>query len=376
MPLKRKRRICFVTGTRAEFGLMVRTLHAIQSHPDLQLQIIATGMHLASRHGSTFKDIALDFKIDRLVPWPATGKSQTELAISTGKATAALAKALAKLKTDIVLIVGDRVEAFAAASAAHLSGKIVAHVHGGDRAAGQVDDSLRHAITKLSHIHFPATKASASRIAKLGEDKWRIRRVGSPGVEAITSQAARVHPMPEPFALLVLHPQDASDLVERKRAKLVFGAVERIGFPNIVIIYPNNDPGSRGIIRCWDSLSQNRRVVLHRNVRRDTFLALLRDAAVLLGNSSSGIIEAASFRTPVIDIGSRQLGRERGQNVTNVPYRQDAIAAALKRIWNRGHPMRARGDNIYAAPHTARRIANTLAAISIDSRLARKLIAY
>src|SRR5205823_3026318 len=156
------RTICFVTGTRADFGLMQSTLRAIAAHPNLRLQIIATGMHLDPAHGRTIDQIGRDgFKVDATVPWKPAGSNLTLLAQETGAATALLAAAYAKLNSDIILVVGDRVEAFAAATAAHLSGKILAHVHGGDRAQGQVDDTLRHAITKLAHIHFPATKQSA-----------------------------------------------------------------------------------------------------------------------------------------------------------------------------------------------------------------------
>jgi UDP-hydrolysing UDP-N-acetyl-D-glucosamine 2-epimerase len=148
--MPRKRRICFVTGTRAEFGLMESTLRAIRKHPKLQLQIVVTGMHLDRRHGNTIRSI--ERKIDATVPWRAATGSPLDTARATGRAIESLAATFDRLNSDVVLIVGDRVEAFAAASAAHISGKIIAHVHGGDRALGQVDDSLRHAITKLSHI--------------------------------------------------------------------------------------------------------------------------------------------------------------------------------------------------------------------------------
>jgi GDP/UDP-N,N'-diacetylbacillosamine 2-epimerase (hydrolysing) len=233
--MPRKRKICFVTGTRAEFGLMRRVLNAIGKHPDLALQIVVTGMHLSKRHGRTMNDVAREFKADAVVPWKSDSASPTDQAIATGNATAALARAFDRLRSDIVLIVGDRVEAFAAASAAHLSGRIVAHVHGGDRAAGQVDDTLRHAITKLSHLHFPATVQSARRIARLGEDPWRIHRVGSPGVESITSDAAR-NKARERFALLVLHPQDIDEQIEQQRAKMIFDTLQRVAFDRIVIV--------------------------------------------------------------------------------------------------------------------------------------------
>src|SRR4051794_1816336 len=189
MAATKRRRICFVTGTRAEFGLMRTTLAAIRAHPSLQLQIVVTGMHLDRAHGRSLDAIRAEgWRVEGVVPWPRS-TSPAGTARSTGLATAGIAQTLERLRSDVVLVVGDRVEAFAAAAAGHLSGRAVAHVHGGDRALGQVDDSLRHAITKLSHVHLPATKASAARIIRLGEDRWRVHRVGTPGLDGITTSA-------------------------------------------------------------------------------------------------------------------------------------------------------------------------------------------
>src|SRR5690348_11913590 len=168
--ISRRRRVCFVTGTRAEFGLMRTTLHAIQSHPSLELQLLATGMHLDRAHGRSIDAIRKEgWRVGATVSWPRSSTPAAN-AVSTGSAMAGIAQALERLQSDVVLVVGDRVEAFAAAAAGHVSGRVVAHVHGGDRALGQVDDSLRHAITKLAHVHFPATTRSANRLIKLGED--------------------------------------------------------------------------------------------------------------------------------------------------------------------------------------------------------------
>jgi UDP-hydrolysing UDP-N-acetyl-D-glucosamine 2-epimerase len=374
-----KRRVCFVTGTRAEFGLMRRALIAIRDHPKLTLQTVATGMHLDRRRGRSLDLIARDgFRVDRVVGWK-TSDDPDGTAVATGRATGALAAVFGELRSDIVLIAGDRVEAFAAASAAHISGRIVAHVHGGDRALGIVDDSLRHAITKLAHLHFPATKLAAQRIRRMGEDGWRVHRVGSPGIDgfdrdAVSSSVEIAGVAPSRFALLVLHPADVDDVLECRRARMVLRETCRVGFDRVVIVYPNNDPGSGGIVRCWDkSATVN---IAFRNLDRGRFLTLLRDAAVLVGNSSSGIIEAASFGTPVVDIGHRQLGRERSRNVKHVEYHPAAIRDALGRIWNRGHPRRWWGINVYGRSGSAGRIASVLATVKLDNRLRRKLIAY
>ena len=383
----RRRRICFVSGTRAEFGLMRSTLRAIENQPKLQLQLVITGMHLDRTRGRNIDEIRREgWRIDAVVPWK-NAKSQSELARQTGLATARLSQVISNLKSEIVLVVGDRVEAFAAATAAHLSGGVVAHVHGGDRALGQVDDALRHAITKLSHIHFPATRQSAQRIAKLGEDRWRIHRVGTPGLDDFAAlmggrgsgrAAARPDPRPpnKPYALLVLHPIDANEGVEFDRARAVLRAVESIPFENVVIVHPNNDPGAGGIVRCWRDLPKPERFIVLPNAPRDRFLALMRDAAVVVGNSSSGIIEAASFGTPVIDVGPRQLGRERSQNVTNVPYSEPLLRRALRHIWNDGRPKRFAKRNVYGGPGAGKRIARVLSTLRLDARLRRKLIVY
>jgi UDP-hydrolysing UDP-N-acetyl-D-glucosamine 2-epimerase len=377
--MKKRRRICFVTGTRAEFGLMRSVLTAIQKSRKLKLQIVVTGMHLDPRHGRSLHRVGKEgWRIDAVVPWK--GKSQ---AIATGNAIASLAETFGKLKPDVVLIVGDRVEAFAAAAAGHLCGIAVAHVHGGDRAMGQVDDSLRHAITKLAHVHFSATRESAQRIEKLGEEKSRIHRIGSPGIDGIRDAAAKSQRVADEFdgltrgkfALLVLHPVDADEKLEFHRATIVLRSILKSPVAGILIIYPNNDPGSAGIIRCWKKAASEHsdRVIALPDVDRAIFLGLLRDAALLVGNSSAGIIEAASFGTPVIDIGPRQLGRERGENVWNVPYRELNISKAILQIRNQRRRVKR---NIYEGYQTGLRTARILERLVIDQKLLRKLIAY
>lgn len=374
-PLK----VCFVTGTRAEFGLMDSVLQAIRDHPGLKLQLVVTGMHLHARYGRSINAIERSgWKIDAVVPWKVAD-DPAEQARQTGLAMARLADVFRRLDSDVVLIVGDRVEAFAAAAAAHICQKLLAHVHGGDRAPGQIDDSLRHAITKLAHLHFAATPQSEKRLLKLGEDRFRIYRVGSPGIDGITRQAnddvlqtfPRLHQ--RRYALLVLHPVDPSEKLEQARANSVLSAVVQAGFRQIVVIYPNNDPGAGGIIRCWQKRSRQITYLL-KNLPRADFLGLLKHAAVLVGNSSSGIIEAASFGTPVVNVGPRQLGRDRSQNVVDVPYRKTSIARVLRKL--RLQRRRPRCMNVYGGQETGRKIASILAEIGSAKPLIRKLITY
>jgi GDP/UDP-N,N'-diacetylbacillosamine 2-epimerase (hydrolysing) len=386
--LRGLRKVCFVTGTRAEFGLMRSTLEAIQAHADLGLQLVCTGMHLDPAHGRSIDTVRAEgWTVDAEVPWDlnraATG-TPGDNAVSTGRAVAALAEVFHDLNSDVVLVVGDRVEGFAAATAAHISHRIVAHVHGGDRALGQVDDALRHSISKLAHVHFPATKQSAERLKKMGEDPWRIHRAGSPGIDGIRTLAAKRAEIAETFpgltanryALLVLHPTDGEVTEETRRAQTVLAAVESVGYDRVVVVYPNNDPGSRGIMRCWDALRGRDGFVVRRDVPRPLFLGLMRDAAVLVGNSSSGIIEAASFGTPVVDIGPRQSGRERSDNLTHVPFSGPKIAKVLSGLWRGGTPRRYAARNVYGGGGAGRRIADVLGGLPVNARLLRKLITY
>jgi GDP/UDP-N,N'-diacetylbacillosamine 2-epimerase (hydrolysing) len=373
-----ERRICFVTGTRAEFGLMERTLGAIQKHPKLELQLIATGMHLNLAYGRPLSLIQrAGFKVDARIPWSTTsGNSAAQTAQATGQAIALLASAFKRLKPHIILIVGDRVEAFAAASAAHISQLPIAHVHGGDRALGEIDDSLRHAISKLAHIHFPATKQSANRLLKMGEDRFRIYPVGSPGIDGIHELSAAPAQFTGRFALVVHHPVSPDILMERIHAYGIVCAMFKTNFDPIVFFQPNNDPGCEQIKQVWKRYREHPRIRLQSGLPRSDFLSLLRRAAVLVGNSSSGIIEAASFGTPVINIGDRQLGRERNANVIDVPDRLAQIVQALEKVWNNGRPIRFPKKNIYGSGRTSEKIAHILATIPLDARLRRKLIAY
>ena len=363
---------------------MRSTLDAIRRHPRLTLQLVVTGMHLDPRHGRTIAQIRRDgWHVDATVRWPPAD-SALETAARTGTAVTGFARAFARLRPEIVLVVGDRVEAFAAAAAAHIGGIPVAHVHGGDRALGQVDDALRHAITKLSHLHFPATRHSAARIRQLGEDAWRVYTVGSPGIDGIRSTAApragvaSVFPTlrPRQYALIILHPTDANARAEHRRANRLIDAARRAGFEQLVVIDPNNDPGSAGIRASWLKHERAGQILRRPDVPRTMFLGLMRDAAVLVGNSSSGIIEAASFGTPVVDVGPRQLGRERSGNVTAAAFEGDSLDQALTTIWNRGHPRRSTARNLYGGSGTGEKIADVLARVPLDQRLLRKLISY
>ena len=346
---------------------MRTTLAAIDAEPALELQVLATGVHLDPDRGRTVEQIK---RVDATVDWPPT-TTAVGLAAATGRATAGIAEALDELQSDVVLVVGDRVEALAAATAGHLSGRLVAHVHGGDRAAGQADDAMRHAITKLAHLHFPATPASAERVRRLGEDDWRVHPCGTPGIDGM-EQEAETPVDGEPFALVVLHPTRDDEAAEYAIADRLLNAILDVGVPRVEVVWPNGDLGAGGITRRWGEADE--RVTVHRDLPRAAFLRLMRDCALMAGNSSSGIIEAATLGTPVLDVGPRQAGRERSANVIHAE--EAGIAAAVRLMWNGGRPRRFTGTNVYGGGDAGRRIARVLATFEDTTELRRKLIAY
>lgn len=371
----------FVTGTRAELGLMLRTLTAIERHPGLELSVVATGMHVDDRAGerlSALRDAGL--KADGVVDWPAS-RDAMGLSVATGEATAGLARAYRDLRADAVLVVGDRVEAMAAALAAHVARIPVAHVHGGDRAEGQVDDALRHAITQLSHLHLVATQTARRRVIRLGQDPRTVHLVGAPGVEVIREEAAPREQVLEMFpdvsrsAVVLLHPGSPDSEQEYRHARDVVGGVRRAGVDRIVLLLANNDPGSDGIRRAWAELERYEDVTRVGDLPRAMFLGLIREARVLVGNSSAGVIEAGSFAVPVVNVGERQRGRARGPRVVDVGYGKLKVADAVARAMGLPRVSRAR-DNPYHRRGTAERIAALLAELAEGGSAKPKLLTY
>jgi len=371
------RRVCFVTGTRAEFGLMRRTLAAIDAAVGLKLQLIVTGTHLDPACGQTIDEIRQEkFKIDAIVDWDAKAKS---IAGPTGLAMSRLAGEFDRLKSEVVMVVGDRVEAFAAAVAGSLSGRVVVHIHGGERATGQIDDTLRHAISRLSHVHLCATTEARRLLIRTGEDAWRVTKVGAPGLDGIRQDAIEptlpvtTSPDAKRIAFL-MHPWVSDDTWNRRFASELLAGLAKLDC-RLVALMPNGDPGSHGIRLALQSAAKKDQITLVTHLNRAEFLGLVRGAAVMVGNSSSGIIEAASFGTRVIDIGPRQFGRFHGANVTRVEADVGKVVAAVRKSLG-GVPIKLRMVNPYGDGRTAARVVKVLRELTIGPELLSKTIAY
>ncbi len=344
--VNKKRTIAVVTGSRAEYGLLEPVMRAIVEHPRLQLKVIVAGLHLVQQ---TQRDVK--FKIAARVPMQRAGASGFAADVrALARGVEGFGRALAKLRPDFVVVLGDRIEVLAAATAASVSGIRVAHIHGGDRAEGVADEAIRHAVTKLAHVHFAATAQSRRRILRLGEPADVVFNVGSPSIDGLLG----IEPLyGAPPIVLVQHPIGETNAQEQRWAAQTLRAARSFRM-DVFIGRPNQDPGSAGVQR---GLKLKRG---EGHLPRRDFARLLAGAKLIVGNSSAGLIEAAALRVPCVNIGPRQSGRERCGNVIDCDYGstnvKQAIARALKLDLRRlRHP--------YGDGHAGRRIADLLAKI-------------
>ena len=377
-----KRTICVQTGTRAEYGLLKQIINRIQNNSNLKLQLLVIGMHLSKEFGYTIQEIEkdgfhIDIKINTLNK-SDTGKGMAEY---IGESIIQIAKALEQLKPDIYLVLGDRSETLAGTIAASCINIPVAHIHGGE-ISGSVDESFRHAITKLAHLHFTATEQSKKRIIIMGEDPSRIFVVGAPGLENISHTLKKKKIIAEkigldlrpPILLVIQHPV-VTEIVEAEQQIIeTLEAIVKLQYQTI-LIYPNADPGGRRMIQVIEQYSKKYPFIkTYKSLPRDDYLTLLSTVSVMIGNSSSGIIEAPSFNLPVINIGTRQKGRERANNIIDVGYNKQQIEKAIKHVLHDKKLTEkiARGINPYAQSNTTEKIVKILEELPISKEVVQK----
>ncbi len=385
--MKKRRRIAFVTGSRAEYGLLQPVMAAIRSDPRLELQLIVTGMHLVRRCGLTLREIVRDgWRIDARVPMQSGRDDRFEHARAASKGIAGIAKALNRLNSDVVVVLGDRVEALAGALAGMCTNRFVAHLHGGDVAVGYTDDAFRHAITKLAHFHFAATRDAARRIIRMGEDPRHVFVVGAPGLDGLAGRKPpRAGWLQKRFglphecnvALIIQHPVGRSPTAEQRVMENILAAVSDCDLSGIML-YPNTDPGYTGIVRVIRQTMQSRNAdswAAVPSLSREEFWKCLQSCRVLVGNSSCGIIEAHSAGTVAVNVGPRQAGRLRsGPFVLDCGEQRGAVARAIRRalaIRVSGHK-----KNAYGSGRTGRIIARILASAALSDKQRRKRIGY
>lgn len=377
------RTIGVVTVARSDYGHLVPLLEQIRDAPDLTLRLFVTGAHLAERLGATVRAIEAD-------GWPIAGRVEmtgetdapVDVAVAVGLGAAGLARAFTNQRPDLLVVLGDRLEMLAAAVAALPLAIPVAHLHGGEVTEGAVDEQARHAITKLSHLHFPAAEPYVRRILQMGEEPWRVHCSGAPGLDrlarlAVLSReelARRIGlPLRRPTLLVTFHPVTLEAEDTAVHVDELAAALEKIA-GDAIVTYPGADASHETIIRRLEVLAAARpgtRLVA--SLGDDVYCSLLREADVMVGNSSSGLIEAPSFALPVVNIGARQRGRLRATNVIDVaPTRHEivkGIERALQPEFRRGLTGLA---NPYGDGRAAPRIVQVLREIELGRRLLQK----
>jgi UDP-hydrolysing UDP-N-acetyl-D-glucosamine 2-epimerase len=381
------RKILYVSGTRADYGLMRSVLQHLARNPDFELAIAATGMHLMPEFGSTIEEIRKDGFSVHPVEATFASDSRSSMVSFIGTFTCGFTALATRLRPDMILVLGDRGEMLGSAIAGAYLGIPVVHLHGGEISA-TVDELARHAITKLAHLHLPATEESAARIIRMGEDPARVFVVGAPGLEQISA----LRPLPPPgirgrfnldgslpVAIVLQHPVTLEEGDPAVQIRRTLDAVIALGNRiQAVVIYPNADSGGRAMIREIESYQKYPGIRIFPSIAHEDFLHLMSIASVLVGNSSSGIIEAPSFGLPAVNIGSRQSGREKGENVIESGYDTDeirnAIVYALDNTEFRERVQNAK--NPYGDGKTSVRIAKILKETRITPELLQKRMMY
>jgi UDP-hydrolysing UDP-N-acetyl-D-glucosamine 2-epimerase len=383
------KKICVVVGSRANYSSIKSALRAIANHSKLQLQLVAAASALLDRYGAVVNLMEKDgFTIDAKVHMLVEGETPTTMAKSTGLGLMELASVWERLQPDIVVTVGDRFETMATTLAAAYMNLPIAHTMGGE-VSGTIDESIRHAVTKFAHVHFPASRDAASRIERLGERKDMIFCVGCPRIDLVADvlrddredgfaslfetgvgDKLDAH---QPFVIVSQHPVTTEYGAGEAQIGATLSAVRSLGLQAIVL-WPNADAGSEDIargIRKWREHGKAQRMHFFKNLPVETYIRLMRRAACLVGNSSSGIREGAYIGTPVVNIGSRQARRERGPNVVDVGYNDAEIRNAIRdQVAHGPYPM----ADTYGDGRAGLRIADILA--EIGSIQIQKTIMY
>ncbi|MCY6483564.1 UDP-N-acetylglucosamine 2-epimerase [Clostridium aestuarii] len=381
-----KRKIAVVTGTRADYGIYYSVLKEIEKNPNLELQLIVCGMHLCPEFGMTVNEIEKDgFFIAERIETILASDTGASMAKSIGLTIMNMTQSLERLKPEILLVLGDRGEMLAASITATHMNIPVAHIHGGE-VTGTVDESIRHAITKLSHIHFPTTEDSRERIIKMGEQEENVYVVGAPGIDYIknTEYISREEMLKKfnledsKIFIMTQHPITTERDLVKWQIEQTLQAVVECGVQTI-ISYPNSDNGGREIIKVIEEYREKYDFLkVFKNLSQVEYLSLLNIADAMIGNSSSGIIEASSFKLPVINIGTRQEGRLRACNVIDVGYEKEEILKGInKALYDDKYREELKSCvNPYGDGKAGERISKHLDEIEITRELIQKRITY
>ncbi len=370
------KKVCVVVGSRANYGSIKSALRAIKAHPHLELQVVACASALLDRYGSAVHVLERDgFAPDACIYMLIEGETPATMAKSTGLALLELPTAFETLRPDVVLTVGDRFETMATTLAATYMNIALAHTMGGE-VSGNIDESIRHAVTKFAHLHFPACNDARERIIRLGERPEDVHQVGCPRIDLVAEvlEASRnglgpdlfaegvggAFDLAQPFLLVSQHPVTTEYGQGEQQISATLSAIEGLGMPTIGL-WPNADAGSEDVargIRKFREHHDDSKIHFFKNLPPEVYIELMRSTACIVGNSSSAIREGAFIGTPAVNLGNRQCGRQRGRNVMDMDHNETAIAEAVAQQIEHGpYP----SEPIYGDGHAGKRIADVLA---------------
>jgi len=395
--MTQKRKVALFTGNRAEYGLLSPIIRAVDEHPELEAYVLASGAHLQEDFGTTKGEIEADgFKVFAEIRLEGGMDDLYGTVRAIGSGVLSMAEELKRLSPDILVVYADRFEGLAACVAGTQMGIPTAHIEGGDLTeGGALDDSVRHAMTKLAHLHFTTNQEAAERIRRMGEEPWRVFNTGFPGIDLIRegryatpeglAERYGIDPM-KPVILFTQH--SVTTLFEQagEQVEPSLEALRRLSGEGVqlVLTYPNNDAGGRRIIERLERFGREvPGTVVQKSLGRSNYYGMLNlcgkeGRGVCAGNSSSGIKETPAFGCPTVNIGSRQQGRLRGVNVIDAPYDADAIEAALRKaLWDEDfRKLCAEGENPYGQGDAGKRIAAELARVDLGADILRKKMTY
>lgn len=379
--MKQKRKICIVTGTRAEYGLLFWLMKEIKSDHELQLQIIVTGMHLSHEFGKTYQQIEDDgFTIDAKVEMLLSSDTSVGITKSIGLGTIGFADAFYNLKPDIIVLLGDRFEIIAAAQAAMILKILIAHIHGGETTEGAYDENIRHAITKMAHCHFVAAETYRKRVVQLGENPNRVFNFGAPGLDHIPYldwlsrdllEDLLAIRLKSPLFLITYHPATLGREAPKNALNELLEALENFSDATVIFTYPNADTNARPLIesiKTWVKANEKRAYVFN-SLGQQRYLSLMRVADVVIGNSSSGIIEAPVLKTATVNIGDRQKGRLKASSIVDsIEKKSEIVDAIQKAMSNQFRSNLKDVQSFYGSGHVSRKIKDTLRSVILDVR--------
>ena len=378
------RKICVVTGTRAEYGLLYWLLKEIKADSELKLQLIVTGMHLSPEFGLTYKEIEKEFKIDKKIEILSSSHTSLDICAEMARVYEKFAPALAELKPDILVLLGDRYEIFGVAGVASIMQIPIAHIHGGETTQGAFDEAFRHSITKMSHIHFAATNEYANRIIQLGEEPSRVFNIGGTSIENIKKlnllnkdefEKSIKFKLAKKNILITFHPATLENSGAREQFNELLNALDELEETNFIFTKANSDTDGDVINKMIDEyVSENsQKAVAFASLGQLRYLSAIKFVDIVLGNSSSGLLEVPSFKKATINIGDRQKGRARASSVIDVRPDKEEILAAIKRAYSKEFEQTLKDTiNPYDGGNPSKKMVKILKEIKLEGILKKK----